>query len=293
MTSTRVTSTAAERLQPILTTTDRLSVSPPGHLSIEGCTAGELLQRFGSPLYVISEQTLRANYRRISEAFTDVWPAPVNILYAIKANNNLAIRAILNQEGAGGDCFGEGELNATFCGGADPAKVVLNGSSKGDAELRRAVDLGVTVNVDAEDEIDRLVLLSSELDRVVRVKLRLKLLPPAFAETQTDYFGGGRGLLEYVRRVKWGFSLDAAEPLVRRLREIEGLSLRGYHFHIGRASQSLEFQQVWARALADAVAEPRFHTCHLRAEGCQPRRLDLPSVACTSVGDSRFRRPLK
>src|SRR5699024_9325988 len=101
----------------------------------------------------ISEATLRANYRRVAAAFTAEWPAPVRVLYAIKANNNLAVRAIMHSEGAGSDCFGTAEMYATFMGGADPATVVLNGSNKTHEELRKAVELGVTVNIDSEEEI--------------------------------------------------------------------------------------------------------------------------------------------
>src|SRR5262245_51911069 len=122
--------TPASELQRLLTTTDSLTVTAGGELQIEGRTASDLLRQFGSPLYVISERTLRANYRRIRDAFTAEWPQPVTILYAIKANNTLAIRAILSEEGAGGDCFGAGEIHATVAGHADLSKVVLNGSNK-------------------------------------------------------------------------------------------------------------------------------------------------------------------
>jgi diaminopimelate decarboxylase len=112
--------TPAQQLEAVMTQTDRLAVSPDGELLIENISATQLLGQFGSPLYVFSESTLRDNYRRIHQAFDDAWPGTVNIMYAIKANTNLAVRAILHQEGAGGDCFSEGELYATFKGRRRP-----------------------------------------------------------------------------------------------------------------------------------------------------------------------------
>jgi len=147
--------TPAQRLEAVLTQTDRLAVSPDGDLLIEDISATQLLEQFGSPLYAFSESTLRDNYRRIHRAFNDAWPGPVNIMYAIKANTNLAVRAILHQEGAGGDCFSEGELYATFKAGADPGKIALNGGYKSEASLRIAVERGIVVNIDAENEIDQ------------------------------------------------------------------------------------------------------------------------------------------
>jgi diaminopimelate decarboxylase len=250
--TTRIT--PADELEKVLTSSDCLSVDPSGTLMVEGCSATDLLERYGSPLYVVSESTLVTNYRRIHRAFSDLWPEPINVLYAIKANNNLAIRAIMNLEGAGGDCFGDGELHATFAGGADPAKVVMNGSNKSPALIRMAVERGVTVNIDAEDEVGFLERAAAELGTTARAKIRLKVRSDEYDAITTDYFGGDR-LADYVRRVKWGFSVDAAEQVIRRALDCSGIDFLGYHFHIGRTTTDLRFNRIWARALADIVVE--------------------------------------
>jgi len=100
--------TGAELLESIRIDSDPLAVGPDGTLRIDGADPAELIARFGSPLFVTVERTVRENFRRIHRAFADRWPAPINVLYSIKANNSLAIRAILSSEGAGGDCFGLG-----------------------------------------------------------------------------------------------------------------------------------------------------------------------------------------
>src|SRR5205823_5443351 len=140
---------AAKRLNRLLTPTDRLAVDAAGRLRIDGHPAERLLGQYGSPLYVLSEKTLRANYRRVKSAFAGAWPGPVRIFYAAKANNGLALRSVLSREGAGGECFGVAELQATLGAGTHPANMVLNGSNKSEAELRMAVGAGVTINIDA------------------------------------------------------------------------------------------------------------------------------------------------
>ena len=245
----------AAQLPDVLTPTDHLAVSSQGELMIEECGVRGLLARFGSPLYVISEATLRANYQHLHTTFRKLWPRTINVLYAIKANSTLAVRAILHQEGAGGDCFGEGEFHATFQAGADPSKVVFNGSNKSCDDLRRATELGVMINIDSEDEIDILTELARELGVEIPVGLRLKCFTPQYGDQKTDYFLLPDGLAEYVRGIKWGFTVDAAEPLVRRLNALQGIDFRGFHFHIGRASQDPSFQRRWASSLADSVVE--------------------------------------
>ena len=97
-------------------------------------------------------------------------------------------------------------MYATFMGGADPATVVLNGSNKTREELAKAVELGVTVNIDAEEEIDALDALAHAAEHIANVNLRLKVVAPEFAAAGSDYFGLATGLDEYLRREKWGFS---------------------------------------------------------------------------------------
>jgi len=254
MANEAINSCPADELAGVLTPSDRLSVDPSGSLMVEGCSAVDLLGRYGSPLYVVSEATIVANYRRIRSAFADRWPRPINVLFAIKANNNLAIRAIMNREGAGGDCFGSGELHATFAGGADPAKVVMNGSNKGAGLIRDAVERGVTINIDAEDEIGFIEAAAEELGTTARAKIRLKIRSLDYDAITTDYFGGER-LAEYVRRVKWGFSVDGAVPVIRRALDSPLIDFLGYHFHIGRSTNDVRFNRMWARALGETVIE--------------------------------------
>lgn len=218
---------AFDALSPILTTTDSLAVGPGGELLIDGCSARSLVERFGSPLYVISERTLRRNLRRLIDGLAARWPRPTRVLYAIKSNNNLAIRAIANSEGAGGDCFGLGEIYATFAGGADPAMIVLNGSSKPDAELARAVELGLTVNIDGEDEAPRLAALAPAAGRRIGVNLRLKIAAPSLDRFAPDYAGAGSGMTDEVLPAQWGLSIPLAARIAREVSALPSLDLRG------------------------------------------------------------------
>ena len=120
-------------LKDICTPSDCLAVNSAGELLIEGCPAPDLIARFGSPLFVLSDSTLRQNVRRIQRAFERNWAASVNVMYAIKCNPNFAVRAVVHEEGAGGDCFGIGELEATFAGGADPQRQRSQPADRGDS----------------------------------------------------------------------------------------------------------------------------------------------------------------
>lgn len=268
----------ASPLESILTPTDHLGVDDSGNLLIEKCRARTLVERFGSPLYVISEQTIRENIRRIRRAFEERWPGKLEILYAIKANNNYSVRAIAYQEGAGGDCFGEGELYATFMGGADPNNIVLNGTSKSYELLRTAVQLGVRVNIDAEDEIGYLREITSDLGRQAYVNLRVKVAPPEIDECEIDFGGPELSLADWIRGCQWGLSVDLVSQLIPKVQATPGLVLKGYHMHIGRASNEPRYFATCASAVVDALQElydrTGFEPSILNMGGGYPRHRD-------------------
>ena len=110
-----------------------------GRLHVEGCDAGELADRFGTPLYVVSEDQLRRRARAFARAFEAAWPhGPARVLPSIKANYALALRAVLSDEGLGCDAFGAGELEAALRAGTPPALVSLERLLEGpDADRAR------------------------------------------------------------------------------------------------------------------------------------------------------------
>ncbi|MEM6693294.1 MAG: diaminopimelate decarboxylase [Pseudomonadota bacterium] len=261
--------TSQKLLDHWLTPQDHLSVDDSGTLCIEGHSARDLVEKYGSPLFVMSERTLRDNYRRIRAPFTGRWPQPVNVMYAIKANPNIAIRAILGEEGAGGDCFSMGELYATFEGGADPAKIVVNGSWKSDEIIAKAIEHGVCINMDSEEEVDAIERVAAAMDKPVPVAIRIKVLPEKyFADFKSDCFKRP-DFFGAMRRSKWGETLPAAERIIKRLKDHQHVRMFGYHTHVGRASKDPAMFAAVGGELAATIAE-----LHTRT-GFAPTMVDL------------------
>ncbi|MBB3064334.1 diaminopimelate decarboxylase family protein [Limibacillus halophilus] len=258
---------------------DRLTVDAKGMLCIGGASVGDLLQRFGSPLVVGVEETLLANFERIRDAFGTAWPGPSAILYSTKSNDTLAFRHLLSRAGAGGDCFGEGELRSTLDSGADPSRVALNGSDKTAELIDLALVHGVTINIDAADEVDLIVAAIARTGSSARVNIRLKVLPDELG----PYMGGstqrhGQGIAS-VRRAKWGLGPDAAQQIAARLQQTQGLELTGFSVHIGHLSNRPEAFASIATAFGATVRKI-----------CE--KLDLrPSILDLGGGWAREREP--
>ena len=230
-----------------------IAVGDDGELRLEGHSARELADRYGTPLYVTSETQLRENARRLRRAFEDRWER-VTVLYATKANYNLAVRQILAQEGLGGDCFGLGELSVSLRAGVEPGKLVMNGSNKQDDELRAAIEAGVTINVDAPGEVDAVVRIAEEVGRTADIFLRV--LPFSYADTGQL----APDLADIARdrsHDKWGLDRPTLLELVPRALEAESVRLRGLHLHVSRLRPTPEHFELAAALIGTCMAELR------------------------------------
>lgn len=249
--------------------TEHIGVRHNGHLWVEECDCTELAERFGTPLYVVSESQLRTNYRRFRDAFATRHPN-VQVLFANKALNNLAVRHVMNDEGAGGDCFGVAELYLSLLSGADPGKLVLNGSNKSRQEIEMAVEAGVCINIDAMDELDLIETTSRRLGKPVDVGVRVSLELAALEERYSGSTLHGQGsLADQGRDNKWGMTLDQTIELARRIAALDSFTFKEIHYHLGRVSHCIDDFAAMGREMVQWAAAIR------DATGTAPDYLDL------------------
>jgi diaminopimelate decarboxylase len=240
--------------------TEFITVDARGHLVVEGQDCLDLAQRFGTPLFVISEAQLRANARSLRRAFSSRYPRS-EILFSNKANLNPAVRRILSQEGIGGDCFGYTELYLSLLGDADPKLLLLNGSNKAEPEVELAVQAGVTINLDAVEEVELVARIARKLGRRASVSLRTRLMLSALDDVVADFPPGGPHVGPAARAHKFGMHYeDVLETARLVLARGECLRLVGLQHHAGRwIADPLLFQTIvresveWAARLRDAV----------------------------------------
>jgi diaminopimelate decarboxylase len=119
-------------------------------LYLGGILAGELAERFGSPLYVYEEETLR---RRAGELRDSILYPDKKIKYACKANTNVEIMKILREEGMGIDAISPGEVYASLKAGVPPADILYTSNNASVEEIDYAVGKGVMVNVDSLSQL--------------------------------------------------------------------------------------------------------------------------------------------
>src|SRR2546421_9441415 len=113
-------------------------VNELGHLEIGGCDAVRLAEEFGTPLYVMDEETVRLNCRRYKAAFEKRYPRNI-ICYAGKAFLTTAFCRIIEEEGLNLDVASHGELYTALRAGFPPDRINLHGNNKSREELEMAV----------------------------------------------------------------------------------------------------------------------------------------------------------
>jgi diaminopimelate decarboxylase len=209
----------------------------PNGLRIGGLDLVELVEEWGTPIFVYSEEHIRQRCREAVEAWGE------GVAYASKAFLCKAMARLAHQEGMVIDVSTGGELAVCLAAGVPADRLVMHGNNKSEAEITSALTAGVgRIIIDSLDEIDR-------LDRLVRIvgvdrpRALLRVTPGIEAHTH-----------EYVRTgqddSKFGLGLasGAAHRAIARLESPSSpVELVGVHVHIG--------SQVFALSSFDQAAE--------------------------------------
>jgi diaminopimelate decarboxylase len=225
-----------------------------GHLWIEGCDTVDIASRYGTPLYVVSETQLRANCRELRSSFERYWRAgPVELLPSLKANFTMALRQILNEEGAGCDVFGHGELQAALWCGVPGDRISVNGSAKSAKLIELAVTVGARITLDSEQELDLVIAATERQRKTANVRLRVR--PDYLELTGASDFFPTMTVREAANLYKPGIEVGAAVGIGRRVLDHPNTHLTGLMTHLGRHSADPAVWATMARTFGAVVAQ--------------------------------------
>jgi len=143
-----------------------------GVLYIDGVSTLTLAEEFDTPLYVISENKIRENYRRLRSALSSMY-GKTRIFYSAKANTNLSVLRILENEGASLDAVSPGEVFLALKAGFQPNRILFTGTSVRDDEMSYLIREGICINIDALSQLERLIRLTTPEVLSVRVNPEL------------------------------------------------------------------------------------------------------------------------
>lgn len=232
------------------------------HLTWGGSSCLELAERFGTPLYVLDEDVIRARCAEVRRSFLDRWHGST-AFYASKAFLTRAMARIVDQEGLGLDVVSLGELHTALRAGFPPGRIELHGNAKSEEELRAALSVGVgRIVVDGSMELDVLIDLAERMG--ARARILIRVAPGVEADTHAHIATGHEGS-------KFGVPLEG-DVLPRMLHEAQAsgcVELMGLHSHVGSQLFDPDDHVRAVERLVEAMAR-------LRGElGFEPRELGL------------------
>jgi diaminopimelate decarboxylase len=218
----------------------------PAASPADAATLEQIAASLGTPAYVYGADAIQAAYRQLDAAFGD---APHAIHYAMKANSSLAVVRLVRALGSGADANSIGEVDVALRCGFAPADIVFTGVGKSQAELERAVSLGLlAINVESPGELERLARLAADRGAVARVALRVN--PDIDAQSHPHISTG-------LKSNKFGVPIDAAPALFREVASRPSLKAVGIHVHIGSQITALDPLERAAEAVVRLAAELR------------------------------------
>jgi len=193
--------------------------SENGILHIEDVDFREIVKETGTPVYVTSKRLVEENINDLKRNFDFAFP-----LYAVKANNNLTLMRIFAKEEFGADVFSIGELYLALLSGFDSEKILFNGNSKSDDEIRAGIRAGVKFSVDSMDELYAISKIAAQEGEEVKIAFRVN--PDISPETHPKIATG-------LRTSKFGIPSENVPDAYETVLELPNVIPAGIHCHIG------------------------------------------------------------
>ncbi len=233
---------------------DSLGINESGVLTIGGMDTVKLAEKYGTPLYVFDEDSIRENCRAYVKSIEDNYGGNGLVLYASKAFSCLAMYRIAKEEGLGVDVVSGGELYTANKSGFPMNRVYFHGNNKTLEEIKLgiALDVGVFV-VDNLCELEHIDYFAALEHKKIDVMLRIK--PGIDAHTHSFIRTGQIDS-------KFGFALETGEAMeaAKRAARMRSINLVGIHCHIGSQIFDIEPFVLAARVMVDFMAKVKEET---------------------------------
>lgn len=197
------------------------------HLIIGGIDTTDLVEEWGTPLYLYDLATIRQRCRIYKKAVEQHYPGSARIAYASKAYLCTALAQIIQQEGLDLDVVSGGELHVAQQAGFPPHRIHYHGNGKTRSELAQALDAGIgTIVIDNQHEIESVSQLAAA--RGARIRAWLRVSPNVDAHTHR-YCKTGILDSKFGFPISTGMAMQAIKATIR----IPQIQLVGLHAHIG------------------------------------------------------------
>ncbi len=221
-----------------------------GELEVGGVSVGELVERYGTPLYVFDQDDFASRARLVQDALTAACSrhgVSGTVYYASKSFISGHVVSWVEDAGLGFDVATAGEMAIALGGGANPDHIEFQGNNKSEDEIAQAMSAGVaTIVIDAPIEAERIQGIASSMD--TRQKVMIRVNTGVHADTH-DYLATAR------EDQKFGLSPDEALSLVQVIRDSSHLDFVGLHSHIGSQIFSTEGFLEAATRMVDVYAK--------------------------------------
>ena len=184
---------------------------------IDGVSVSELIEKYGSPLFVFSERTLIDRYREVRDVFSRRYPR-VRITWSYKTNYLDGVCKVFHREGAWAEVVSEFEYDKAIRLGVPPDRIHCNGPLKPESFLEKALPAGSILHIDHFDELALAERVAERHDIRPRVAIRINLAVDAAPQWS-----------------RFGFNLESGQARDAAVRIISGdrLELSGLHCHLG------------------------------------------------------------
>jgi diaminopimelate decarboxylase len=177
----------------------------------------ELLEDFGSPLYVVSEKTIREVYREAHQAFATRYPK-IQFAWSYKTNYMDAVCKVYHQEGSWAEVVSGFEYDKAIRNGIQPEQIIFNGPDKSEEDLTKAIKNQSLIHIDHFDELYTIIGLCDTLKERPQVAIRVNM---------------DTGIQPHWTRFGFNYENGEAWDAINRIMISDKMDLIGLHAHIG------------------------------------------------------------
>lgn len=223
-----------KRFQPGMPGKSGIQAALKPIVEIENIPVTSLLEEYGSPLFVISESTIREKYQEALQAFKSRYPR-VQFAWSYKTNYLDAVCRIFHDEGSWAEVVSGFEYKKAKTNGMPGKQIIFNGPEKSREDLEMAVKEGAYIHLDHFDELFMLNEVVNELGMKAKVAIRVNMDTGIFPKW--DRFG-------------FNYENDEAWQALKKISENDKLEIVGLHTHIGTYVMSTQAYGMAAKKLS-------------------------------------------